>query len=293
MILFAILYWGSSYTAGLLTLGIYLVLYFKRKNKRYLNLAIFNINMLFIVFSFFLFIILPDSDVSIVNSVNAMLLFFCSTMIYTLPRWLLDNDSSNFCRGAKRVTFILSMVSIFTTILLALDLFSNRSPFVISIIAVMTSSIAFSMIYSSVEDYVKKRKKQTSVAFVTVTAIFIPCLIILNFFYDRLNIPQEILMYFHVIPGFYILLSIHCLFELKGQFWNKQVNYDSFIASKNITPREREVMELILNGDSYQAISDKLCISLSTVKTHISNLFKKTNTANKVELMALIHQESS
>lgn len=46
-------------------------------------------------------------------------------------------------------------------------------------------------------------------------------------------------------------------------------------------------MDLIFIGDSYQAVGEKLNISVSTVKTHISNIFRKTGASNKVELIAL------
>ncbi len=50
-----------------------------------------------------------------------------------------------------------------------------------------------------------------------------------------------------------------------------------------LTVREQEILGLISVGQSNQDISDKLFISLSTVKTHISNIYKKINTTNRVQ----------
>jgi DNA-binding CsgD family transcriptional regulator len=54
-----------------------------------------------------------------------------------------------------------------------------------------------------------------------------------------------------------------------------------------ITPREREVIELICAGSTNQEIADRLFISVATVKDHNHNIFRKTNVRNRVELVNL------
>ncbi|MCB0738421.1 MAG: response regulator transcription factor [Bacteroidetes bacterium] len=50
----------------------------------------------------------------------------------------------------------------------------------------------------------------------------------------------------------------------------------------NLSKREFDVLKLIASGYSNQAIVDELFISLSTVKTHSSNLFQKLDVSNRV-----------
>jgi DNA-binding CsgD family transcriptional regulator len=50
------------------------------------------------------------------------------------------------------------------------------------------------------------------------------------------------------------------------------------------TPREEKVLSLIIDGFSEKQISDILCISLYTVKTHKKNMMKKANVRNVAEL---------
>jgi DNA-binding CsgD family transcriptional regulator len=50
-----------------------------------------------------------------------------------------------------------------------------------------------------------------------------------------------------------------------------------------ISPREYEVLQLISQGLSNQEISDKLFISLSTVKTHSANLFLKLDASRRTQ----------
>jgi DNA-binding NarL/FixJ family response regulator len=42
-----------------------------------------------------------------------------------------------------------------------------------------------------------------------------------------------------------------------------------------LTPREREVMELIAEGRSNQAIADRLFVTLRAVEKHVTNIFEK------------------
>ncbi len=56
-----------------------------------------------------------------------------------------------------------------------------------------------------------------------------------------------------------------------------------------ITSRESEVLDLLIKGETYREISEKLFISVPTVKTHVSNIYQKMNINNKVELINLIN----
>ncbi len=52
-----------------------------------------------------------------------------------------------------------------------------------------------------------------------------------------------------------------------------------------LTPREREVLKLIAEGHTNQAIADKLVISPSTVQTHRTRIMQRLNLHNRVELI--------
>ncbi len=52
------------------------------------------------------------------------------------------------------------------------------------------------------------------------------------------------------------------------------------------SPREREVLELLADGETNKAAADMLHLSISTVKFHIRNLMDKTGTASRAELVA-------
>ena len=57
-----------------------------------------------------------------------------------------------------------------------------------------------------------------------------------------------------------------------------------------LTPREREVLELIANGVSNQDIADRLHISPRTVGNHISNIFGKLQVSDRAQAIVKARQ---
>ncbi len=54
---------------------------------------------------------------------------------------------------------------------------------------------------------------------------------------------------------------------------------------QNFTPRECEIINLVSKGLADKEIANLLGIGHSTVRTHLKNLFQKTNCANRTELV--------
>lgn len=53
-----------------------------------------------------------------------------------------------------------------------------------------------------------------------------------------------------------------------------------------LTRRELEVISLVAAGLTNKEIANKLCVSLSTVKNHLSNIFAKLQCSNRAELVS-------
>ena len=53
----------------------------------------------------------------------------------------------------------------------------------------------------------------------------------------------------------------------------------------SLSAREMEIIELVANGLTNQEIAQKLTISKRTVDNHVSNMFTKTGSKNRVALL--------
>lgn len=54
-------------------------------------------------------------------------------------------------------------------------------------------------------------------------------------------------------------------------------------ASQALTAREMDVLELIARGCTNQEIADRLCVSETTVRTHVSNILGRLHLTNRVQ----------
>lgn len=63
---------------------------------------------------------------------------------------------------------------------------------------------------------------------------------------------------------------------------------DSFADAHQLSPRELEVMQLLLEGLTTTAIADRLSISRHTVRDHLKHLYRKTETRSRAELVSLV-----
>lgn len=60
---------------------------------------------------------------------------------------------------------------------------------------------------------------------------------------------------------------------------------------ERLTPREREVVNLIARGYSYRETANRLGISVKTLESHMGHIFEKLSVASRHELAALAYEE--
>jgi DNA-binding NarL/FixJ family response regulator len=79
----------------------------------------------------------------------------------------------------------------------------------------------------------------------------------------------------------------------KGEVWMSRDIMSQYLTEQNklkpkqmmpmLTKREMEILLALIAGLSNDEISDKFCISVHTVKTHVFNIYKKINVPNRVQ----------
>lgn len=74
----------------------------------------------------------------------------------------------------------------------------------------------------------------------------------------------------------------------KDSCQKKQLSKEDLMQQYSLTPRETEVVFLMLDGTSKSSICDQLCISPNTLKKHTLNLYKKLNIKSWRELFSLV-----
>jgi DNA-binding NarL/FixJ family response regulator len=66
------------------------------------------------------------------------------------------------------------------------------------------------------------------------------------------------------------------------QFQSPQKPVEEF----NLSPREKEVLELLVKGLSYKMIADKLFITYATVRAHMTKIYEKLHVSSMTEAVA-------
>jgi DNA-binding NarL/FixJ family response regulator len=62
----------------------------------------------------------------------------------------------------------------------------------------------------------------------------------------------------------------------------------TLIEDYRLTNRENEILYSLVDGLSYKRIADKYCVSISTVRTHICNIYHKLHVNSKAEAVARV-----
>jgi DNA-binding NarL/FixJ family response regulator len=69
-------------------------------------------------------------------------------------------------------------------------------------------------------------------------------------------------------------------------YFQHQHQKDRELDESNLTEREKEILQLLIKGNSYKEIAGAIFISVETLNSHIKNIYRKLNVHSRSELAA-------
>jgi len=78
------------------------------------------------------------------------------------------------------------------------------------------------------------------------------------------------------------------LSNMSGRKHDRNKILDKILLEHGVSDREKEIVLSIMQGYSNKEISDKLFISVNTVKTHIANIYQKMGVNQRMDLANLL-----
>jgi DNA-binding CsgD family transcriptional regulator len=87
-----------------------------------------------------------------------------------------------------------------------------------------------------------------------------------------------------------IYLSYGTILTVFADETKKELPLEEFCRKFEVSPRETDIVREICNGLSNKEISEKLFISLQTVKDHSHRIYIKTNVRSRVQLINLVKE---
>jgi DNA-binding CsgD family transcriptional regulator len=139
-------------------------------------------------------------------------------------------------------------------------------------------------------------RKQAAQKFLVLLLIFLPGLYS-DLFLDDI-VPVQIFPFLYC--GYSVVFTHHFLkhyyhptpVATPTPAATRMTSTADLFAQHNISPREQEIILLVLQGYSNQKIAETLFISLHTVKTHLRNIYPKFEVSSRYELISLFQNPS-
>lgn len=126
------------------------------------------------------------------------------------------------------------------------------------------------------------------------TMIFGPLSLVFYMVWFLLGLREKLVISLDFIfLAVWSLISLFILLEYlarMGHLPDSASTPDEVSSSLGLTPREKEVLNLLMQGFTNREIGESLFISLVTARTHVSHIFEKAGVQNRVQLVTKVSQ---
>lgn len=240
------------------------------------------------------------------NITKIYLLYIGSSMVISvLSFYMMIKIIDQFIKGAEQYNklklysiILLVNLAVVITVFILSD--SKVSSIIMILTYLLTYLISLFIIYKQFIKIPDKFKKSVKKLFILPTFIFL----ILTFFeyaisfyylsslnYENFkNFNLSFLNYINLMHIIYIIIiSEKFLLNLLAINCCDENSVDcAFLKKFKITSREKEIIQLIIQGHKYKEIAEILEISYKTVDNHVQHIYKKVGVNSKRKLLDLV-----
>lgn len=133
-------------------------------------------------------------------------------------------------------------------------------------------------------------KKVNIFSFIIGVILYSFLLSVFNF-YGFISICFSIILLFAINVFFPVFIKLNILARQPDAGYDN-MDFDSFCTYYEISKREADIILEICTGKSNKAISEKLFITLQTVKDHTHRIYTKTGVKSRVQLSNLVREKT-
>lgn len=270
-----------AYSVILLALFMQLICY--KKNLEFIETICFTVALLLLIISFTTSAFLPPT------SVTSTFTLICMTLIgLTTPLSVLVERKHQFSEIYKKGLLFVS-ISLILLVLVG-NLFDVLPTIQYVVVVFMGSAVIGSMLLIKKTQPRFKTAQQEKIEqyFANTLMVLIPVLLALDYVTELNHIDAKIGF---TLPVFFIVLAVNKLWDdiqRLALFKTETASKEQGLTKYALTKREHEVALLLVEGKTYKQVAEQLFISLPTVKTHASNIYKKCGVKSKIELLSLL-----
>lgn len=270
-------------TYTVLSISLFLqILCYKKKMETKETIG-FTISLILLLISISISPLFPEEKTTTLPTLFCMILVAATTFIDTLSQ-----QNHTIPKVIKNAHMALSVVLIF--VLITSKLFGHMIIAQWAVVLFLLISVVLSMFITSQTKpirqflHLEKSNKIFAITFIILTPIYL----IFHYAYEKEY--QQFQIGFLLYIGFTALAvrKIYDDLQRLSLIKNNIAPTEQQFKNYGLTKREQEIAILLNKGETYQNIADQLFISLPTVKTHASNIYKKCDVKSRSELAILL-----
>lgn len=282
MLTFEYILLGITYTTICIALFLQWVCY-KRKIENIETIA-FTVSLWLLIVSISLSPLFPVGETSNFSTLIAMVLVAATTFLNT---W---SERKHSIKNVYKKNYLIIAVLLIMSVLIAYY-FGHLIFAQYAVVAYLIGSVLGSLGLIQFSKPIKKYKhlEKSNKVFGIIFSVLVPSYLIFHYCFEKEY------QYFQIGFLLYIaftLLALHKIYDdlQRLSLINKMVEpQKQHFKNYGLTEREEEIATLLIQGITYQNISEQLFISLPTVKTHASNIYKKCKAKTRHELVFILN----